>query len=407
MQTVLFARQPIVDTQLRVQGYELLFRGAGYHEQNFDGDQASSQVLLNALANQDLHLLLGGKPAFINCTKNLLQWLPDFLQTEIVIELLEDLIIDDALLLQLADLKAKGHRVALDDFVPNSDQERLLPMADIVKLDVRALGLAGVKATCARLARQPLTLLAEKVESEAEYQACLSYGCTLFQGFFHSQPELVHGPSLSSDQQLALQLLADLGNPEVSVHQIHNMVAADPSISYHIMKVINSSYFKRSQTVDSLQQAIVLLGLDNLKGLVSLFVFERLGATNPMLQHLSLMRANMAMLLAKKHDHQLGAAAFTLGILSCLEYCTNQPTEQLIQHLNIRADVLAGLFHQQGPLGQIHQLVLAHENLDEQPINKKFLDDLNLSTEQFNQLYIQAIRHTDLVLEHMQPAQVA
>ncbi len=396
----LFARQPIVDTKLNVQGYELLFRsnlGQGIR----DGDQASSQVLLNAFANQNIDEVLGGKPAYINCTANFLKLALNMLQPNLILELLEDITVSPELIAIIKELKNQGYRIALDDFVPGGNHEALLPLADIVKLDLRQLSKEQLIVQSKRLKQLPINLLAEKVETKEEFDFCVELGFHLFQGFFYSQPEIIAGQQIQSDAQLMLKLLADLGNPEVSVHQIHNMIASDPALSFQIMKLVNSTYFRRGKQIDSLQQAIVLLGLDNLRNMIALLVMENMGINNPMLQHLSLMRANFALMLAKKAFPDQAASAFTLGILSCLEHSLGAGALKLLSGLNLRQEVAQALLHHQGPFWHIIQLIYAHENLAEEAPNTEQLAVLNISLEEMSQAYLQTIRITDLILYQM------
>lgn len=400
-QTPLFARQPIVDRQLNVQGYELLFRGARTDKGPLDGDQASSQVLMSAFANQNIHELLGGKPAYINCTRNFLQHAPDFLQPNLILEILETTRVDSELLSLLEGLKSKGYRIALDDFTPGSDHEALLPLADIVKLDLRALDMSSLKHQCQRLTELGICMLAEKVETKQEFEQCLAMGFSLFQGFFYSQPEIIAGQAINADSHLMLRLLSDLSNPEISVHQIHNMIAADPALSFKIMKLVNSTYFRRGKAIDSLQQAIVLLGLDNLRNMIGLLVMENAGMTNTMLQHMSLMRANFALMLAKRCFAEQAASAFTLGILSCLEHSLGQGAMQLLSGLNLRPEVADALLRHRGRFDSLMQLIQAHENLAEELPDPLLMQELGVSIEDISEAYILAIRITDLILFQM------
>src|SRR4051794_4898390 len=200
---VLFARQPICDARQKVVGYELLFRGErGLDGSVLDDRAATAQVLLSAFGDVGLDATVGTARAYLNVSAEFLleaDPLP-FGPERVVLELLEHSDPTPALLARLDALRAEGYTIALDDFALTFELVALAQRADIIKVDVRAGGVAEAVRQAELLRRFGATLLAEKVEDDAEQAACAAAGFELFQGWWFCRPEIVEGLSLSSVQ---------------------------------------------------------------------------------------------------------------------------------------------------------------------------------------------------------------
>ena len=194
MAEVLIGRQPIYDRDLRVFGYELLFRSAGADQAAIvDGERATSDVVLNALVEIGLDRLVGDAHAFINLTHSfVLSGYPTALPPDrVVLEILESAPADDELVGAVRGLREAGYTVALDDFNFRDSLRPLVETATIVKLDLQALGRSGVEANVRRLRGYNVRLLAEKVETHDDLAFCRDLGFDYYQGYFFCKPDLV------------------------------------------------------------------------------------------------------------------------------------------------------------------------------------------------------------------------
>ena len=188
-QKVIMARQPIYDINVNVVAYELLFRDCLANEAVIaDGDSATSELLVNLYTHFDIDEVVGGKKAYINFTKKLIEDLPPFDKEGFVIEVLEDVVIDDDLVANLKKLSEAGYTIALDDFVHDELSNRVLPWVNIVKIDVLQLSDTELEEHVELLREYDVTLLAEKVETHEMYQRCSDLGFELFQGYFLCRP---------------------------------------------------------------------------------------------------------------------------------------------------------------------------------------------------------------------------
>jgi c-di-GMP phosphodiesterase len=193
MSDVFVARQPIFDRALKVAGYELLFRdGPADRAVITSAEGATATVVLNAFTEIGLQQIVGTRTAWVNVSRTFVLGgfagsLPPGL---VLLELLEGQVIDEQLIVAVSDLKHQGHRIALDDFQYTPAAEPLLGLADVVKLDLIAIGHAGLAREVSLCRRYGVTVLAEKLETREDYEYCAEVGCDLFQGYFFCRPQL-------------------------------------------------------------------------------------------------------------------------------------------------------------------------------------------------------------------------
>src|SRR4051812_34327219 len=220
---------------------------------------------MNAFTEIGLDNVVGDRRAWINVSRDFL--LRGFARAlprgRVVLELLEDQQIDDELLETLADHRAHGYAIALDDFAGNADMLPALPYVDIVKVDLLGREPEAIAADCKRLARHDVTLLAEKVETQEEYERCLELGFDMFQGYFFCKPERMEARAVAPNRLSMLQLVAALQDPTIEIRQLEVLVARDVALSYRLLRYINSAFFGLRREVDSITRALMLLGIEN------------------------------------------------------------------------------------------------------------------------------------------------
>ena len=227
---ILLARQPIYDTSMRITAYELLFRPADQTTMGiWDGDKATSQVILNAFTEVGIETVTGSLPAFINFTRKWLLNPPLFDPEQVVIEVLEDVEIDDEVTQAIVDLAAQGYKIALDDFIFDEKYIPILRVASIVKLDVLAHDRETIADWVSRLRFFKVQLIAEKVETSEMMEYCRGLGFELFQGYFLCRPQIIKGGTLAASKVVVMQLLAELQNPQTEFNHIEKLISQDPT----------------------------------------------------------------------------------------------------------------------------------------------------------------------------------
>jgi len=364
MEAVVFARQPIFDADLEVEAYELLYRRPRESRANFlDGDHATARVVIGAFVDVGLDKVTGTALAFINCTQSLLssEVLCSLPPGRVVLEILEDITIDDELIRAVERLRDQGYRFALDDFTYEEGAERLLRLVDYVKLDVMALGLDGVREQLQHLAGWRGTLIAEKVETQAEQDACEKMGFHLFQGYFLQRPETVDSTSMPASRHSILKLVARVYDPDVGLPEIEKIIASDVGLSYRILRIINSAYYHMPREVTSIRQAISLLGLRFTRMWVSLIALADLGDAPAEVITGACIRARMCERLAEITGRQETDPYYISGLFSMLDAVVQRPLGDVVTDLPLTREVHDALLGKPGPISDALACVLAHE----------------------------------------------
>ncbi|MFC3115463.1 EAL and HDOD domain-containing protein [Cellvibrio fontiphilus] len=392
--TPLLARQPIFDGNMKVVAYELLCRNSDLKFiSTSDGDAASSQVLLNAFTELSIDEVVGSHKAYVNFTRALLTSPPPFGKQKLVIEVLEGQTIDAAMLFSLQQLREQGYTIALDDFELSSDTEGLVPYADIVKLDVLALSPEKLSEHVRHLKSFGLTLIAEKVETYEMFEKCKAMGFDLFQGYFLAKPRVISGRKISENKQSVLQLLSALHDPDIPLDQVERMIARDTLLSFKLLRLVNSAAFGLSRHVDSLRQAIMLLGLTKLRNWVNLLALSNLSGKPHELSITALTRARMCELIASKiYQRSRPDSYFTVGLLSTLDAFLDTPLEELLRNLSLSEALNQAMLSHTGPEGQVLEIVQLHEQGHWQDIDWEYLTKLGINPEDLADIYIDALR---------------
>ncbi len=282
---------------------------------------------------------------------------------------------------------AAGYHVALDDFTFSEKYDALIRTARTVKLDVRLLSRDQLREHVAILrARGVPQLLAEKVETREDFEFCKELGFDLFQGYFLSRPRIVTGKAVPSNRLVALQLLSQLQDPKVRLEELDTLVGQDVSLSYKLLQSVNSSAMGLRRKVDSIRQAMLLLGLDRLRMLVSLITLNSFTETPQSVMTTALVRGKMCERLASGLKREDASSFYLAGLFSLLDVVLSRPLSEVVETLHLADDLKAALFRQEGVIGAVLQCVIAVERTEWDGGSC-----LGLPPAQIQQAYLQAI----------------
>lgn len=364
---ILIARQPIFDFNRRLYAYELLFRGTeGHDPANLSGDRATTSLLSAAFLTEGIDRISDFKPCFINFTTELLiKNIPaSFPKNKIVIEILENVQPTIEVISACRSLSRQGYKIAMDDFVYDRKLEPLIELADIIKIDIIGTPLDTIHKTLYRLANHSkIQLLAEKVETYAEFEKALKLGFTYFQGFFFSKPEVLAIKELTAAKINLLHLLAEVSSGSTTVSRLTEIINHDVAISYKLLRFLNSAYFYRLEKIESISQAIAYLGEQALRRFLMLMIISEMATKKPQeLVRLALIRAKFCELLAKASGKpELQNNLFLLGLFSLLDAMLDSTMEYLVTKLPINNQVKDALTKQNGPLMPYLNAVTTYE----------------------------------------------
>ncbi|NKB37273.1 MAG: HDOD domain-containing protein [Gammaproteobacteria bacterium] len=361
---IFVGRQAILDTHGNTYAYELLFRsGQENAAEILDGNRATAQVLINSLVDIGLDSLVGEKLAFVNFTRDsLLNDTVHMLPTErIVVEVLEDMLVDEKLIQEIEKLSGLGYIIALDDFEYSPHWDPIIPLADIIKFDVMSLGLSALDRELEHVKQYDLKLLAEKVETHEEFEHLKALGFDYYQGYFFEKPKVVSGNKMPDNQVALLNLIARLQDPEIDVSEIESLVAQNVTLSYKLLRYINSASLSLPKKVNSIRQVVVYFGLQRLKNWVTLLAMTDLGDKPSELLTTGLIRAKMCELLAIELAYPDSERFFMLGMFSILDALLDRPMPEILDRLPVSEEMLDGLINRQGELGKILEYCIAFD----------------------------------------------
>lgn len=342
------ARQPIFTAEMSIWGYELLFRNGETQSAVFtDGDQATTQVIADGFALGSRGI--GSKvKVLVNFPRNvLLGHAPYVLPSErCVVEILETVLPEDDVMEACRELKANGYILALDDFVGEPGFEPLCEIADIIKVDILGKTPGEVMAIVKGLKGYKARLLAEKVENVDMFNVCKRLGFEYFQGYFFSKPEIIPGRKLSSSQTTKIKLLKELNETETELSRLVEIIQTDLSISYRLLKYINSARFSLRGKIESIQRAVNMLGRQNLRQWLQVVILSDINSTDKgqELVRMSVLRGRFLQLLATAAPAPFSTdSMFVMGFFSVLDAILDQQMEQVLDEVSLDQDIKTAL----------------------------------------------------------------
>jgi c-di-GMP-related signal transduction protein len=367
-ETVFVSRQPILDPSGKVFGYELLHRETTVASPGASGETAEAagaRGLTDVVLGLGLDTLAEGKPAFLNFTRDLLVGQAATLlpAAKTVIQLRRGLQVDEAVVSACHELHDAGYRLALD-FISDPESERLLPFVKFLKIDVRSMSNAAAATLVKRFAAGNAKVIAEKVESADAFKEAKAAGFSLFQGYYFCRPITCKATALPQRKLAYMQLLAALRQPNVGVREIEEIVKHDVSLSYRVLRCVNSAAFGLRSEVTSIRQALIMIGIAPIRKWVSVWSIAGLtsGGTSE-LATVSLLRARCCELLGEKLGGRVAdSEMFLLGLCSLLDAILDRPLEEAIADLPLPADVKTALLGGHNVPRQILDVVIAYEN---------------------------------------------
>ena len=397
---VFIARQPIFNSNHKIFGYELLFRDG--FENSFpdvDGDDATSTLMSNIFFPFDFIEILGGKSGLINFTEKLLvQNVPLLLPKEhFIIEVLEDIEPSREVIAALSQLKKKGFTVALDDFAYHKKYEPMIDLCKIIKFDVMATPLDGLADIVAQIkSTRDIVLLAEKIETYNEFEQAREMGFDLFQGFFFARPQVLSAKAISAQQATKLRLINEVAKTDLDLKNIMALIKNDASVTFKLLKFVNSAYFSRPNSIDTVKDAITYIGTDELRKFISIVAISDLSESKPgELVRTSIIRARMCegcgtLLNTGFSTDEL----FSLGLFSLMDAMLDCDMEDVLHHILFSEKMRNALLGQDKTFNLILNIVQGFERGEwnheifqamsgtpiEPKLSSQYLDSIKMAT---------------------------
>ncbi len=392
------ARQPILGRNQHLVAYELLFRSADAPDANVV-DQASATAAVISHASQlGMQRVVGERLAFVNVDAIVL--MSDFVRflphDKVILEILETVRATPELVARVVELKSFGFKFALDDVIAQSDDVRTLTeLVDVIKIDVQAVEADKLAALVASFAGLNKKLLAEKVETVEEFDLCMGLGFEYFQGYYFARPAILSGKKIAPSKLVILNLL-QLIRSEADSREIAMSIKRDPLISLNLLRLVNTPAAGARRHIDSLAEALVVLGRDQLQRWLQILLYATPGAkvefNSPLLQ-MATTRGKLMELMARKMP-QLGAhcdeAGFTVGIMSLMDALFSMAMADILDTVSVAPEVKAALLERAGPLGEMLRIVELLENPKRASQLGKSLKAIGLTVKQMREIELEA-----------------
>ncbi len=359
--------QPILDREQKTFGHELLFRSGTSNHFSGDPNSASRQVIDSALT-MGLEASIGTGKIFVNCTR---ESLTDGLVTLLpaattVLEVLETVQIDETVITACERLKALGYQIALDDYVPQPGMDRLLELADYIKLDLRLCDAEELLRIRRHVERHGIALLAEKVETEAEFDRSVEDGFGYFQGYYFARPKMISGRDITANKLISLQLLSLVSQPTFDRCAVEKLLIADASLCFRLLRLVNSAGMGIRHPVRTVKQAMLMIGEDELAKLIMVASAVTLASDAKVaseLVFLALARARFCELLAPASLQSTGEQ-YLIGMMSVMDAMLLMPMGKILEMLPLRSEAMAVLEGDRGLASFALRIVRAYEQQD-------------------------------------------
>ncbi len=367
------ARQPILNRDQGLFAYELLFRSAPVGPALIDSDLSATASVIAHAAQLGLEKVIGDGLGFLNVDAAVLMsdifvFLP---RDKVVLEIVETMKATPAIVHRVRELAAHGFKFALDDVITDTeDVQTLLPMIEYVKLDLRGMPLSALLKLAPRFKLEKKKLLAEKVETNEEFQLCLDLGFEFFQGYYFAKPVVMSGKKLSPSQ-IAVMDLMNLITSDADHAAVEKAVKRDVSLALNLLRLVNTPGVGAGRQVDSLSQALTLLGRRQLQRWLQIMLYAEPGKKSPGLSPLLMLattRGRLLELLAQRlcpKDRSAAEIAFTVGIMSLMDTLFGMPMDEILQQIPVNQDVKDALLRRTGFLGNLLRLTECLERIDE------------------------------------------
>jgi EAL and modified HD-GYP domain-containing signal transduction protein len=356
-------RQPILDANRRLFGYELLYRAGKTDHFSGDPELATREVVDHWLmiipeSNQ--------VASFVNCTRSaLVDGLVTLLPPQsTILEILEDIDPDPELINCCLRLKSKGYRFALDGFRSRPARAPFLALADFLKIDFMTADFLARREIYALASGTPAQLVAEKIESETQFRIATSEGCSLFQGYFFSQPTLTQTHAIPQNHFVYLNLLAQLHRVPTDLRKLEKVIAADASLCYRMLRLANSALQHHPGVIGTIGEALLMVGEDAIRRMVTVAMAGTVASQrSPALISMVLTRARFCELIAPSIAED-PAQLYLLGMLSLLDVLLQTPFPRILQSIPISNEMKLALAGDRSNAGLALDLIRSLEACD-------------------------------------------
>ena len=407
MRDFFLARQPILDRNQALFGYEMLFRSTAAGPANVDTDIAATASVIAHAAQLGLERVIGDALGFINVDaeviiSDIFVFMP---REKVVLEIMDSVPVTPHVLARITELKSHGFRFALGDVVSDSpDSQKLLPLVDFIKLDLREIAQPDLARLSSTFRKGKKKVLAEKVETRLDFDACMGMDFDYFQGFYFATPAVIKGRKLSPSQLAVIELMALVTSDADNV-EIERAVKRDVTLGLNLLRLVNSAAIGARYRIDSLSQAVNVLGRRQLQRWLQIMLYAepaRSGGSMTPLLALATTRGRTLELLAQRlrpDQRSVADVAFTVGIMSLMDTLFGMDMQEILAQIPVVDEVSDALLARSGFFGELLHLAECIERMEDNDAQvAPAVRKLALSAGDLVELEVAAFEWTDSVV---------
>lgn len=405
---IFVARQAIFNASQEVVGYELLYRDSdkNFFNTSITSNVATAILLMNTYFHFGIENLVGDKTAFINFDAHLIKAdIPQLLSTKnVVIEILEQIVPDDDILQKFNNLRRDGYTIAIDDYIVDYPHKDILPYCQIMKIDFRNNTKDEIKGIIYKYKKQGKLFLAEKVETQEEFDWAKNLGFNYFQGYFFARPSMIKSKQLSVSSTQYVRLIEALYEKEPDYKKISKIIEIDVILTYKLLKLVNSNFSLGTQ-ITSIHHALSILGIDAFTKWLSLAMVQDLGkVSSSELVKVAMIRSRMLELMAenssilKAHRDEMSL----LGILSVIDVMLQRPMAELVIELPLSAELKRTFLRQESLYLYPYELCLAYERGDFGHVDANGASTESYHIRELANYYIEAVKWSEELFAYME-----
>jgi c-di-GMP phosphodiesterase len=361
---IFVGRLPIYTPSLDIFGYELLYRAKDNTRALIrDGEKATSQVIFNTFIEIGIENIVEDKLAFLNVDHSYITGkLPlPFPKEQIVLEISQRMDLNEELIQAMAKLRSERYWICLEDQPDRILEERIVNAANIIKINIHQTPISELREHVHTYRKFNARLMANKVQTQEEFESCKELGFDFYQGYFLAKPRVVSGRRLPTNRFSLLKLLTCLYDPEVDMRELEELIRQDVSLSYRLLRMVNSAYYALDTKVESIRHALVILGLKQIRSWLTILAMSEVNDRSTTLMTTALIRGKMCELLAATSGYKQEDRFFTVGLLSILDAIMDLPMAKVLENLPLTDDLNQALLDHKGQMGTLLAGVIAYE----------------------------------------------
>lgn len=398
-------RQAIMDEKSNVVGYEIRYKEDVSSLYNTE-DTVAANAIENFLINLDSEKFCSGKTAYFTFTPNLLlKEIPKIFDAKkLVIQIEDNSIIHPLALKAIYRFKKQGYRIAVTGFEFATRYFSILDVVDIIKINFGNLTDRSRVKNIIEIARNlNKEVIAYNVDTKQAYNDSKEMGCSLKQGAYVAESQMSKIRKMDHLQSNFFMLVIEVTKPEPDIDKITTIISRDVTLAYSLIRLVNSAYFALRNRVKSVKQALVVLGLDQLRQWVYLLSFRRNDGNAPIeLIKISFLRASMCSELCPLVPNigMSKSEAYLLGMFSTLGLLMNATLEESLAELSLSDEVKTALISGEGKAGDLLNLVLCYEKADWRGMSNH-ANALGIPNSLVSQKYIECMDYVNAIWDEL------